>query len=963
MEHRFFKLLLCSVSKTEAILLYGFSSDTDQPLSPWRDSPGPLPQLRTTSAILSLEEGERLETALPLEESLSLGKYILSSPSLIPRSPVLSIEHEFPVTRPAEGVQSLTEYWNVDKRALFQRVCDALGGAGKALYRNVQTMVSWVKSQSGVDLLKNGAVFGNFHHYEAVPGSGLFSAEHQKDSDLKCLVISRTKPYPHPVLVNCTAEHREAQVLNEVRVLAADAESVSFTAQEPMSHVSLQFWDMDSGRLLDSMMYTMMLGRTFFLHLGGPVHQVSDPWTQSLLRAASNRSDVIHNQLEHISHTTSDRPRVVCHPCLTDIDQALDEGQELFRPYRTPAARGVFLPNLQKDGEIQSFLKLRSYLEEESVCRVLLADPYFSAPSAAKLLTRVPRSDLQIDILTCRNRADPDTGKPVDSDALCRAFLQQNASSLHPNLSVHSLDRKKHAAFHDRYLIRYHKDLHIDGFMLGNSINSMGEFYPFVISPLEPEVCLEVCGYLDELYSPSRKDKRGPVIRCELLWDSKTHTGSDAPPYPSPSPLQDWLACWMQQEGNPDSIPKEDFSDILTHIQARGQSDPHTALRVLSEMAYSLRSFSPHEIANAMMRIAGMPEWFCQAALELAPGLEQGRSHDRRGTDSQEYLLWGLLEGRVRPSRGGLHLFYERCGMVSYPDAVWMSGLYTLLWTLSPRTAVELLNKTHSPLLLDGILQNMLFAGCSKLGYQAILAADCLWVHLLATDALFSAFTENTLTCAQLLEKLRPLPHPERAIHCAYLIGRAVFRQRTLSRQGLDASDTVQLSDGLLPLLAQSLPVCGGERQELALDWLYSPDSCVQSALYYALAGLISDEPLHHSVLERGIKAVRNMLVQDRAFDQTDQAIDLYLDGAEALWGPDCEGSILRELFDPAAMEAASEPNLEHYNFDRWNKASHRAIWQLRLLQRCAQRFPGSVKAPALLAHWETRLPMTEDSL
>ena len=960
MEHRFFKLLLCSVSKTESVLLYGFSSDTDQPIFIWRDTPGALPPLHILCAVLSADEARQLESVLSSTHNLVLGKHILSSPGLVPRSPALSIEHDFPITRPADGVQSLVEYWNVSKQALFRQVCDALGGEGKALYRNIQSMACWVKNQSGIDLLKNGAAFGNFHHYQSVPGSGLFSAEYQKDSDLQHLVVSRKSPYPHSVLINCAAEHRSTQILNEVRILAADAQSVFFSAQEPMSSISLQFWDMDTGALLDKIDQTMMLGCTFSLHCGGPVQQISDPWTQSLLRSASNRSEVIRKQLEHISHTTSESPLVIRHPCFGEIDRAMEEGQNLFLPYRSPAVRGAFLPSLQKDGEIQSFLKLRSYLEEERVCRILLADPYFSAPAAAKLLTRVPRSDLQIDILTCRTSTDPDTGTPVDSDVLCRNFLQKNAASLHPNLTVHSLERKKHAAFHDRYLIRYHKDLHIDGFILSNSINSMGEFYPFVISPLEPEVCLEVCSYLEKLYSPDRMDKHGPRIHCEVLWDSKNSVVGNTD---VPAPPEGGADSWMPQNGDPDFIFKGSFHDSLIHIQTCGRSDSRLALRALGEMVRSLYTSSFQKLADAILQDTGTTEWFYQTALELIPGLEQGRTHDCGGVGSQEYLLWGLLEGTVQPSRGGFHLFYQDCGRVFYPDAPWMSGLYDLLWVLSPKTAVVLLNQTHSPLLLDRILLNMLFAGCSGSDFESILSADCLWVPLLAADSLFAAFTEGTLPGEHLADRLRSLPHPDRALHCAYLVGRSVVHMGTLSRQRLACSDTEQLANELLAMEAHSLPACEEDRQNLALNWLYSPATCTQSALYYALAGLISEENLRHSVLKRGMAAVGNMLVQGHAFDDTDRAIDLYLDGAEALWGPDCEGAVLRELFDAAAMETAAEPNLKHYNFDVWHKASRRADWQLRLLRHCVRRFPGSVKASALLTRWVPRLPAVDISI
>lgn len=80
---------------------------------------------------------------------------------------------------------------------------------------------------------------------------------------------------------------------------------------------------------------------------------------------------------------------------------------------------GAFIPNTGKDGEIDSFLKIRKYLADSTVDRVILADPYFSVSAAEKLLTRIPRTNLQLDIITCLGLTDPDTGKASD---ICKEY-------------------------------------------------------------------------------------------------------------------------------------------------------------------------------------------------------------------------------------------------------------------------------------------------------------------------------------------------------------------------------------------------------------------------------------------------------------------------------------------------------------------------------------------------------------
>ena len=75
--------------------------------------------------------------------------------------------------------------------------------------------------------------------------------------------------------------------------------------------------------------------------------------------------------------------------------------------------------------------------------------------------------------------------------------------------------------FHDRYLIRYHKDGSTDGFLLSNSLNSMGQFYPFVIAPMDPEVCQSVDEYLREMIEPEAQEKKSEDRRVnrKVLFD------------------------------------------------------------------------------------------------------------------------------------------------------------------------------------------------------------------------------------------------------------------------------------------------------------------------------------------------------------------------------------------------------------------------------------------------------------
>lgn len=126
-------------------------------------------------------------------------------------------------------------------------------------------------------------------------------------------------------------------------------------------------------------------------------------------------------KIEKVHRVTTDRTVSVKSSFHTEIDTALETGGTLLTDYQKTRCMGAFIPNEGKDGEIDSFLKIREYLAESTVDRVILADPYFSVPAAEKLLTRIPRTNLQLDIITCLGKTDPDTGETSESD-ICKEY-------------------------------------------------------------------------------------------------------------------------------------------------------------------------------------------------------------------------------------------------------------------------------------------------------------------------------------------------------------------------------------------------------------------------------------------------------------------------------------------------------------------------------------------------------------
>lgn len=603
-ENRFIKLLLFSTAGGE-VLLYGFSSPTNQPFLTWKQREISKKHQSVLTAILPFHEAEIFEKSLTQESTLSMAKITMKSPQLVIRPMVLVNDTHSRQHGPVVEYAYLKELWNVQKEALFQEILHSFGTDGKELYRDVQDLIQWCQEECGIDFSSQGHRFGNFEHYQSAPlGTGFKILTH-KELELKKVTIQKTEVFSRELVVNCAAEHRKRWLINQTKLLPAEESSVEFTAKESMSRVVVQIWDGETGELLFARDLSMMLGVNLEMNFDSSSYHVRDAWTKKLLQSASNRKREIEEKIEKVDRVTTDRTVSVKSSFHTEIDTSLETGRRLLTDYRKTRCLGAFIPNTGKDGEIDSFLKIRKYLADSTVDRVILADPYFSVSAAEKLLTRIPRTNLQLDIITCLGMTDPDTGKASDICKEYEKFLFSNAKLLHGRLSVRNLRRGNKPVFHDRYLLRFHNDQHIDGFLLSNSLNKMGQNYPFVIAPLEHEVALEVCEYLTQMFDAKLQEKKPPKERiiCDVLYDSTVKPTAQDKKKLSPSPLKEWLGTEYCENGR-NTIPKENLSVAVTEVWNHWGQDKEGVCRVLGELCSNVFRWSIEDVAETLKNIS-----------------------------------------------------------------------------------------------------------------------------------------------------------------------------------------------------------------------------------------------------------------------------------------------------------------------------------------------------------------------
>ena len=166
-------------------------------------------------------------------------------------------------------------------------------------------------------------------------------------------------------------------------------------------------WDRETGDVVFFESNAITSRNLFLMRVDAPC-SIHDPWSESLLRSASNRSEIIHKYIEMVQrHSQFSKSQIGGENNM--LRDATDWSWQLLAPYAYKSTKGAFIPKVQKDGEIDSFLKIKEYLDDDNVCHAILADPYFSVPSAAKLLTRIANIDLELTIVSSLNYTDPDS--------------------------------------------------------------------------------------------------------------------------------------------------------------------------------------------------------------------------------------------------------------------------------------------------------------------------------------------------------------------------------------------------------------------------------------------------------------------------------------------------------------------------------------------------------------------------
>ena len=139
-QNFFIKLLMLSNIDGDFTLLYGFCVPTNQAPYPWRYRDLKKTKQSIWSSIMSTEDTESFISSLALQDKITLGTKAFTSPILVKRPTVLSYDGKNKEDGPVSVLCRVSEYWNVNKKDLFQKIQSSFCVYGKELYLSIQQL-------------------------------------------------------------------------------------------------------------------------------------------------------------------------------------------------------------------------------------------------------------------------------------------------------------------------------------------------------------------------------------------------------------------------------------------------------------------------------------------------------------------------------------------------------------------------------------------------------------------------------------------------------------------------------------------------------------------------------------------------------------------------------------------------------------------------------------------------------
>lgn len=961
--------------KDEKIIIYGYAIEVDKSEKQW--SKATLlkkPKLLVLSSIMNSEELAQFCKSLE-EERFAIcinGEEIAIRAHFVKRPKVLIPPKEGFENESSSFINQLTiteSYWNINKDDLIQKILapykEDNDRKRKELFNRLLNMLS---EDVGMNFSDNAASkLGNVDIYTLLLSDDFFDIAVDKENNGKGLNIRKRKPIDFSLVVRCRLKNGNECILDCINEF--NEQELTIVTNEPISHIEIQMWNKDKDT--DQLVYMKSVGLIRQIHtsmsISGQNYKVVDPWS-SELRESYAKGEKAIDSIENIRLSHNQRPSSTRGFDDDKWVEASYQGSKLIGAYIQTESKGAFCKKLSdKSGEIDSFLKILSYLCESRVTYAILVDPYFSVKAAAKLLSRISNASMTLEVITSLIDVDPDTGnKNTSLVSDVKDIIERNKGIFHKNLIVWNIVRGGNQAFHDRYLLRVFEDGATDGFLLSNSLNSAGQSYPFVIAPMEKEVTYEVKEYLRELKNSGKNNKGWKLnvgVMATELWNSdnekfKPIIQNDY----SSKKIGEVLEFITREKGDIQQLllkaVKQGFitkDSTIEDLEIATEKKPE----LLIELFKAYLGPTEKTETKKLLMIIGEILYYCQNLQT------QDVADYIKGSCIDKYEVIELIKEMSmqvdQESAGNIDIYDEkrkyRYGLkfeeaidnkISYAEAIFMNTpriydsrigymhmLYRLIILLAPEKIEEILAATASPLafgeMMDFIVcywKEELYLKLTKSLVPSLKEISYVWLW----DE-FEKISDKGGNAQEFIERITELPDVNNIYQLAYVISRLTYsiinkhknNYEDIKREYLQILSKYlecnELSENQVQPFISLLS--GRQEAESSLDLL---------DLYKSIKGEID---IKNKLLVEVVRRLQHKLDNDESyyFSKSDwTSTQCAAHAMFYLYGVETVKYISEDFLKNKYFFTYSIPFLRDRDYGKWNVTALKSMWQLILI-------------------------------
>lgn len=636
---------------------------------------------------------------------------------------ISGITYLYEENKPTNKLSNLTELWNIDKDNLMKNIKNLY--STKNTTESIKDLLNILYEKTGINFKKAPHRFGNLEIYIEKNYNDFIKYKFNKDNT--SIIVYVEEPLEANIYIKVYSENNKRCLINQLKVLKKGEQEVSFNLNENSFHLMLEAWDEDGTIIFFKNNYFIRSFR-YTGNLTGNDYKVRDEWSKGIGESTKHNLD----EIETVRPVKSTINSTIAPQHQKDlIYKTIVASEELFNSYEEKQTKGKFIVKQDdRKGEINSYMIIKELIDSSSNDSVIIIDPYFSIKSIGKILGRIEHTKIEVEIITSLTNIDSDTGEEnKNNKEECKEFVLRNKNMLHKNLKIINILSGKKEAFHDRYLIRKLHTGKIDGYILSNSINSMAQKYPFLVSPLETDIAKEILTYIEKLTGDiSTQETYYKNLTREIIYDSKSlkNNASNSKSYLLPSiitgieDIDEALNSSIEKKyilANRLIINEEKYDDIINILLENWDYNPVKITKSIGELLY--RSIPTQTKIPSLIDKFRIKEDFIEITKNVIKEMEYKADIPSYRIDSIENEIYLIINGEAR---GNYKLLYNQLVYLFYGE--YLSCLYDIIYIYSFDEYMKLLKEIRLPLMFSKLIRYLNSSNFNFKEYRILIYSD-----------------------------------------------------------------------------------------------------------------------------------------------------------------------------------------------------------------------------------------------